>query len=336
MKKIFRYLWKKRPPALEEGLTAVNYAVYFVVIITALLIYTYCQFNAGMLVVEQELEDGLQLAEGAMISANQAEIDDSIDDFYKRTDDFETELNRLMVVTEIGTAKESEQIKRLADVYLSYLKEQLWLAEDGITPTEATLKSVCGEDSNIRFNELYIYQPIYKVSVVHEEGEHSIFNGRGDIKADGPLDEKTSLKGFKQEYEITDWVKYTLFFTDTNEYERYVKETLNQEAPKLHNGHKAEGATIEASLSVKVYGLKNIFAGVSTKTPELTGEVTTKLEDPVSGMDTSITYEQNMTGLTEADTPLFAEKPTQDAYDITVWQAVDVVPSETDSHRTNR
>lgn len=240
-------------PQLEHGDAGISYAMYFIAIIVTLVLFVFMQFNTGIYVAEEVLENGLHIAENKAMTVNQSTVDET----GTRIDEFNKEVKRLHIVTSYDktsssiTTSERQQLKAIGDDFSNTLQQQLGLS--GSTPSLGILKELCSSNSNVILSEpVVIYEPIYERTV--KRTDDGIISG-------------TSVGKylFESKYVITGWIKYELFFDGNNNYmaanasKSFIDVASN---PTLRNGSKIEGATIEATLAVSFRGVRNIFAGV--------------------------------------------------------------------------
>lgn len=305
----------------ERADGGISYAMYFIGIVTCIVLYVFLKFDADLYMVEECLENGIHIAESRILTVNHDPVVDG-----KRGDTFERELSRAHIVTkydsahstvQTGTGSEAEQIRTLGDAFSDAVKEQLSL-DDNSHPTKGILKTMCGEDSVIHIEEMVIYEPVYEKRVTASEG--------GTIDGSGGIREYN----FDVSYTPTHWIKYTLSFNPSTN--RYDSSSLTKTiAPvsgssqifSLKNGEKLEGATVEATLSISFKGIRNIFAGVNTRTPSvINDQYRFDMDGTVLKADG---YDMTGTG-----GPMFSQAPVQEltyegANRIFVTQASDIV-----------
>lgn len=268
----------------EPGDGGISYAMYLIAITMCVMLYMFFKFNSGMYVAEELLENGLHIAENKVMTANQSYSDAS----GPRVDEFDKEIKRLHIVTSYDessglTTNEQAQLRAIGNEFTSTLQSQLELKET--KPTTGVLLELCSKDSDITISEpVVIYEPIYE--------RHVTANSDGTIAG-------TPLLKFKfvSDYEIKNWIKYSLHFNAKNEYVSATKDLISvANTPLLKNGNKVEGATIEATLAISFSGLNNVFANVGSK-------------------------------------ELFTNNPQEKQYKVKVTQSTDIVASTKDSRQ---
>lgn len=234
----------------EPGDGGISYAMYFIAIIICVLLFVFLQFNAGMYVAEEVLENGLHIVENKIMTENQSEFDDS----GSRVDNFNKEIKRLHIVTSYDssqgslTTEEASQLNAIGNEFSSALQKQLNL--NGTKPVTGILLELSSPDSDILISgPVVIYEPVYKRTVAADPN--------GSIAGT-----RLSKFNFVSTYEIIGWIKYDLYYSN-NVYTGASKQIVDvANTPKLKNGDLVEGATIEASIAITFEGIKNIFASV--------------------------------------------------------------------------
>lgn len=273
-------IWKSTHKQMERGDGGISYAMYFIAIVTVLILFMFFKLNADLYVAEEVLENGLHIAENKILTINQTGI--GADNY-----DLENELRRFHIVTSYNdgqtkSSNEESQLQHLATEFSSTLQTQYEL--DGASPKSGILKDLCTENSKVSISgPVYIYEPVYKRTITVDN------NG---------IIEGTSIKrfDFKSEYEIINWITYTLTYNEDNVYVSSSKSVSSQ-TPKLKNGSDAIGATIEATVKLQFAGVNNVF---------------------------------DMTG-TNGNAALFAGNPQREYYDVSVTQSADIVISTNDT-----
>ncbi len=234
----------------EPGDGGISYAMYFIAIIICVLLFVFLQFNAGMYVAEEVLENGLHIVENKIMTENQSDFDDS----GSRVDNFNKEIKRLHIVTSYDssqgslTTEEASQLNAIGNEFSSALQKQLNL--NGTKPVTGILLELSSPDSDILISgPVVIYEPVYKRTVAADPN--------GSIAGT-----RLSKFNFVSTYEIIGWIKYDLYYSN-NVYTGASKQIVDvANTPKLKNGDLVEGATIEASIAITFEGIKNIFASV--------------------------------------------------------------------------
>lgn len=234
----------------EPGDGGISYAMYFIAVIICVLLFVFLQFNAGMYVAEEVLENGLHIVENKIMTENQSDFDDS----GSRVDNFNKEIKRLHIVTSYDssqgslTTEEASQLNAIGNEFSSALQKQLNL--NGTKPVTGILLELSSPDSDILISgPVVIYEPVYKRTVAADPN--------GSIAGT-----RLSKFNFVSTYEIIGWIKYDLYYSN-NVYTGASKQIVDvANTPKLKNGDLVEGATIEASIAITFEGIKNIFASV--------------------------------------------------------------------------
>lgn len=234
----------------EPGDGGISYAMYFIAIVICVLLFVFLQFNAGMYVAEEVLENGLHIVENKIMTENQSDFDDS----GSRVDNFNKEIKRLHIVTSYDssqgslTTEEASQLNAIGNEFSSALQKQLNL--NGTKPVTGILLELSSPDSDILISgPVVIYEPVYKRTVAADPN--------GSIAGT-----RLSKFNFVSTYEIIGWIKYDLYYSN-NVYTGASKQIVDvANTPKLKNGDLVEGATIEASIAITFEGIKNIFASV--------------------------------------------------------------------------
>lgn len=295
---------KSRLLKKESGTGGISYAMYFIAIITTVVLFVYTTFNAQLFVLESILENGLHLIESTVLTANQSSIVGG-----ERQDEFERELRRMKIVTasvyqDAWDNAEQAQVNKLGRLFEETMIEQFGLVND-TNPGSGVLKNMCGEDADILIaGDVYLYEPEYEMTIAR--------TGVPDAVEETDPKYITKSYDFEVTYDIVGWIEYRLSFSN-NIYQGATKRICSN-VPQLLLGDEAEGATVEATLGVSFKGLKNIFAGIPTATPSV---------ESAGSWDEPLTVEKGM----------FAENPEQIEYSVLITQAMDIVVAENDSRR---
>lgn len=254
----------------EEGDGGITYAMCFIAIIFSVTLFSYFQFNTNAYVLKEKLETALHVAESAVLTANQGNVNDT----GIREDEFDREAYRYHIVTAYDATintkmeKEEKQLKFLASTMVNSLTNGLGLDTDNYTVKNGFLQDMCGTDGFIAIKNMTIYEPVYEIRTTQSGS-----NLTGDLK-------------FTTTYTPIKWIKYVIYFKDgSNIYNNSTKEIL-EEAPILYNGKSAKGATLQVTLGTSFKGLKNIFAKVGSNSTSIFSQ------DPEEGR---ITYSVNVT-----------------------------------------
>ncbi len=291
----------------ENGSGGFSYAMCFIGIVTIALVYTYTTFISNLYVVESVIENGLHLVENIVLTSNQSIVTNN-NSIYERNDAYEREMQRTNIVTECiysdsFSDAEEQQVATLGKLFQDSLIKQFNLSNN-THPSSGILKNMCGEESDIIIiGDVIIYEPVYRLDV-----SPPALNPDAEVEDDPKYVSKKWI--FSTDYTITGWVQYNLHFTN-NAYSGCSKKICSQ--PTLKNGNLVEGATIESTVGLSLKGLKNIFADVSTTTPTIDANGNYDLSNVEGGM--------------------FSKNPTQNIYDVTVTQAVDIVIADKDSRK---
>ena len=291
---------KNRKMNIERGDGGISYAMYFVTIVTVLVLFVFFKFNADSYMAEQALENGLHIAETGIITSSS----DSVTGGFKTAGD-EKEVSRLHIVSQCDynnaskSASEQSQLDYIGQEFSDLLEDQLKL-NDG-EPQGDILKNICGKTaddssdpprvsiidkrpgSNENTPGMKIYEPYYTQTLKYNPNDYTLIY---------PLE---------AEYTIVYWVEYDFFYSPENDLLR-VNKILNPTNPVLKNGKTPEGATIEATVSTTFDGVRNIFAGVAGSSGVTSSSIFSKPED---------------------------QKNTK--YSINVTQSSDIVPANQDS-----
>lgn len=249
---------KKWTEIREDGSNGgLVYAMCLIAILMAAMIFNFVQFNSNVYVIKSDLENGLHIVEGSVMTSNQRYEEEG-----KYLDDYERELSRYHIVTSDDYVGQCEYI---GNAFTTALRNQFDLDENGVplsgtlssmarpwqNPVDPTSGTIYAEAKLLITNPVVIYEPTYTITQERvETGNPS-----------RPYE-------FEETYTITGWTKYSLYFnTSTNEYDHVVKEAIpSSTTPRLQNGNVCEGATIEATITVPFYGVNRIFADASTAT----------------------------------------------------------------------
>lgn len=277
---------KNKLKKMEPGDGGISYAMYFIAVIVCLILFIFFKFNSDLYVAEEVLENGLHIAENRILTINNSGV-------VSEDDDFENELRRFHIVSSYDstqatkTPKEESQLQNIAKEFVSTIQTQYEL--DGVYPKSGILKELCTDGSKVVISgPVYIYEPIYKRTV--------------NVSNNGNVAGSSYKKFlFESKYDIEGWIKYTISYND-NVFSSSTKEFLSA-TPMLKNGSIAEGATIEASVTLQFAGVNNVF---------------------------------NMTpnnGNLHAPTAFFTNNPQREYYDVTVTQSADIVISSNDSRQ---
>lgn len=233
----------------EEG-SILSYVWYLGAIFVIAIVFSYSTFLADLFLIESTLNNSLHIAESASMAA-------------PLTSSGFIEEDEMLVKLKIITASnpgssslnlyEKNQLEIVGKFFMNTLSEQLSIS--GATPTGGILKSRCTEDAKVRVTELIIYEPQYEVIKTREENPDA-------EEEEEPFEEKDIIFNIDYELDNTKWIKYTIVFSETNSYASAKKELLSS-APTLHDGRKAEGATMQAALGLQLKGVRDIFSKVS-------------------------------------------------------------------------
>lgn len=302
--------------ATESGHGGISYAVYFMAIVISIVLFAFLRFNTFLYVVEETVENGLHIVESAAITTSEDDVENGY-----RTDTYEQELQRMHIVTECvasdswGTLEKS-QVEDIGKAFASAFINQMDL-ENNTNPSSGILSLICGEDSDVLIinGTVKIYEPVYEISMSKQSTGNSMTLTPGYVTSDN------KTWDFTADYTITGWVEYDLYYTNN----AYIgaDKTYTTTTPTLYDGSEAEGATLEAGVGISFKGIQNIFAGVSTETPTVGGDVIMN-DDGTIGTNT-------YTISSVSDEQMFSSEPTQETYDVTVMQAVDIVIADQDS-----
>lgn len=303
---------RKKTKYYEAGVNGINYAMYVIAIIMTLVIFRFLTFQMGLYVVQQHLQDSLHIAGSAGLAYN-----------YGDSSLYEMDLDRLYVVdlAKGSTSKnwnlgEKEQALALGKWITSQYVNKMELKGElidspKIYPTDSMMISMCGEDTQVYLSHLDIYQPLYERIITPQ------------------LDNQQTP--FLITYTYSGVVKYT-YKIQNNEVTDVEKDWAlkTDRIFKLQDGSGAEvdGTTIDMCTQTVLYGVNNIFAGVSTTTPTW-GDTIKKYYDDGTGHYTEIEYRELDT--TSNTGGFFSEHPVKKRYGIEVWEAVDIVPAATDT-----
>ncbi len=280
---------------IERGDGGISYAMYFIAIVTVLVIFVFLKFNADSYMAEQALENGLHIAETGIITSSS----DKVVGGYKTAGD-EKEISRLHIVSQCDyqnasiSASEQSQLDYIGQEFSTLVEDQLKL-ENGV-PKGDILKNICGKTTDTSTDPP-------RVSIVDKRSGSDTpgmkiyepyYTQEPEMASDG-----TTLLGIK--YTIGGWVEYDFTYDAENNY-LAVNKILNPTSPTLKNGKAPEGATIEATVSTTFDGVRNIFAGVAGTSGTTSSSIFSKPED---------------------------QKNTK--YSINVTQSSDIVPAAQDS-----
>lgn len=317
----------------EPGSGATSYAFYFIVIIIAIAIFMYLRFNALLYVLEHEVETNLHILESATITVNQDDVESK-----GREDNFGKEIDRKHIITapianstDIKPGSdEKNQLKAVGD-YFSKAFIKKFKLEGNLHPSEGILKEICGPSASIRIGTVRIVEPFYQynsqneVEIRDEDYKINLELNGIDHKF---LDEKDqdNLQINSSNIEIVGWKEYELHFDNNN---NFTSATVTgtyaaNEAPKFlkaknKNKKEVEGATIEATALIDFNGIKNVFANMAMKEPEISGAVEFNEEGKITRNDFNIDYK----GTDKKH--LFADNPSYLHYDVEVTEAYDIV-----------
>ena len=164
----------------ECGSGGISYAIYFVVMMICIILYSYTIFEANLYVIQSDLENGLHIVESAVITANQSKVVNS-----ERVDEFEKELARMKIVTtstfsESVAVEEQSQVNLLGKCFEEYFREQFKL--DGSNVQGGTLEKLCGKGTELSIvGDVLIYEPIYELSVTRTETDNQGTNTEGYV-----------------------------------------------------------------------------------------------------------------------------------------------------------
>lgn len=319
MKEIGNNLFKKK----EAGTGGISYAMYFVAIISTLVLFVFFKFNADLYVIEETMENGLHVAESRALTVNQDLGKDGSGKTVQNSGEYEREVNRFNIITnytpstEMST-KEQGQVALLAKEFSKALQEQMNLS--GSEPQGSTLKAMCGSGSKICITKMRVIEPVYTKTVTRKPKGNTV--GKNDIG--------DYLPGYSFEvvYNIEQWIVYDISFDENNNYISATK-SLSASAPTLAlEGKEAEGATIDATLTTSFAGVRNIFAAAPSSSPVITKNAIHFGEQYNNATADAIDW----AGL---DTPIFTSTPTQNEYTVQVSQSVDIVVAHQDKRDIN-
>lgn len=319
MKKIIKRISNK-----EAGTSGISYAMYFVAIISTLVLFVFFKFNADLYVIEETMENGLHVAESRALTVNQDLSKDGSGKTVQNSGEYEREVNRFNIITNYTTStemstKEQGQVALLAREFSRALQEQMNLS--GAEPQGSMLMQMCGDGSKISISKMRILEPVYSKTVTRTPKSGS------DI---GKKDLTSYLPGYTFDvvYSIDQWIIYDVKFDENNNYISATK-SLSASAPTLTlEGKEAEGATIDATLTTSFAGVRNIFAAAPSSSPVIR-------KDAIQFGEQYNNVTADAVDWAGLDTPIFASNPTQNKYTVQVSQSVDIVVAHQDKRNIN-
>lgn len=303
----------------EDGTGGISYAMYFVAIISTLVLFIFFKFNADLYVIEETMENGLHVAENRALTVNQDLSKDSTGKTVQNTGEYERETNRFNIVTNYSTStemstKELAQVELLAKEFSKALQEQMNL--DGSEPQGGMLLQMCGRDSKICITKMKIFEPVYSRTVTR-----TAESGNGIAKKD--LGNYLPGYSFDVVYNIDQWIIYDIRFDNNNGYVSATKRLSSTPPVLALEGREAEGATIDATLTTSFAGIRNIFASAPSASPVIR-------KDAIQFGEQYNNVTADAIDWAGMDTPIFASAPTQNQYTVQVSQSVDIVVAHQD------
>lgn len=338
MKKIrspekFLYTLKERSHKKEDGFNGVNYVFYLMIVLTIWVVFACATFLDGARVAENNCDINLHEIESGILAMNGS------------TDiigtELGSELKRAHIIpavdgtTNSRTADETTQVRAIGYYIEAEFKKRFCL--EGSKPTAGILKTACGADSDVNLTRVVIYEPVMDITVVAPDGttigtfqpaiyEHIIQAWQSGNSEDVQQWIPTTTTDFHYdpsvlpsvEYgPITRWVIYTIRFNENNNYAGYTKQRVSvANTPTLkrdpsfglagNTTKKAEGATIEMTMAITIRGVNQVFA------------------DSTVGANS---------GIFDHIDPMYKDTPTRTDHSITITQAADIVPAETDKRK---
>lgn len=293
----------------KESGDGITYAMYFIAIVMAFVMYAFLKFNVDVYVIESELKNGLHIAENSAITAAQDVIVSDI-----REDTYEAEINRMNIITRADASKtswydssqlEKDQVQLVVNAFSSELKKQLNL--NGSVPVKGSLRNLCGAESRITIDSMTIYEPVYDVkTTVSNTGNRWSINGI-----------ETDMYTFETEYKPKNWIVYNVSFDSNNNMLNVSKSVLPGTTVLYLNSDSTTrgrddvlGATIEAKISTKFNGVKNIFATFGGLTQGI-------------GLQNQVAQAGG----------IFTANPETRQYNVSVSQSVDIVLTDNDNRQ---
>lgn len=141
----------------EEGLNGIQYALCYFAIMFVVIIYRFLTCEAGLYIIQQDLQDSLHIVGTAGLAYN-----------FGNTSTYESDLDRLYVINLAKNSTSSsfntgelQQAKKLGDWIVGNYISQLNLTNN-THPTESMMVSMCGAHADILLEKLTIYQPLYQ------------------------------------------------------------------------------------------------------------------------------------------------------------------------------
>lgn len=312
----------------EDGFNGINYVFYLMVVLLVWIIFACATFLDGARVAENACDIGLHEIESGALALNGK--------LANLGGGYDAKLKRVHIIPAVGTSGEGAQVAAVGSYIESEFKKKFVLvgskAEGGI------LKQTC-EDADVNLTKVVIYEPIMPITIsigdttllaTGSEFSAQVLAAIAAWQADGDMTsihQWPTLEQYLAEHPtaepvvtygaITQWIGYELHFDANNHYTTYTKKTYTtanppkiQRDPSLGlagNTEKVcEGATIEMTMSITVYGVRRIFA------------------DSAAGTNS---------GVFDHVDPMFANNPTKQAHTITITQAADIVPADSDSRK---
>lgn len=259
-----RYVYKKEP-----GSGGPVYVTCLWGMLVSVVLFIYLTFCADLFLIENELDIAIHFAESkALTQNNQSDNkEDRIhiipnhtpENVYIRADGKlctknGTVINKLDITSTMSDA-EKKEVETVANVFLNSIISSLNL-KNRIHPQDGILVKRCGTDSNVLVTKLVIYEPIYGIKVTANKK-----NETGEVLEPPFVEEKYD---FSISYQIVKWIKYEIPCTN-NSISGSIKKTACTSTPKLYNSEEARGSTIEATVSIRINGLQQIFASKESK-----------------------------------------------------------------------
>ena len=145
----------------EDGINGIQYAMCYFAIMFVVIMYRFFTCEAGLYVIQQDLQDSLHIVGTAGLAYN-----------YGNNAVYESDLDRLYIVDLAkGTTSSSfnsgeyQQAMKLGNWIVSRYISQLSLVNKK-NPTESMMITMCGEHANVLLDTLTIYQPLYQRTVI--------------------------------------------------------------------------------------------------------------------------------------------------------------------------
>jgi len=281
----------------ESGLSGVDFALYFVVLIIIIVLFRFLQVRTDIYDVEHVLENGMHIAQKSALTVNYTGIGEH------------SELQKLRIInacedwttneSDVSNNEERAQVKKVANHFVDYLAEEYGLVNN-TTPTTSSLVNLFGENSKLHVDKLLIYEPQYEVKVNTAITEEGVINPYDNE----PVPDLIIKNPFYIDFPATTYAVYEVHFNDSNEIIGSISKHI-ESSPTLQNGDAIEGATIESNVSIEIYGVNNIFTNVSTGASDETLK----------------------------NTPIFNNNPEAFSQVIHVTESVDIVPADYDSRK---